>query len=44
VARRLYRKQVIDDGYRLDKEALLDGFFDLLEEEEAYRFGGIVFP
>jgi hypothetical protein len=44
VARRLYRKQVIDGVYRLNKEALLDGFFHFLEEEEVYVFGGIMFP
>lgn len=31
VARRLYRKQVIDGGYRLDEGALLDEFFDFLQ-------------
>ena len=36
VARRQYRKQVIDGVYRLDKGALLDGFFHFLEEEEVY--------
>jgi hypothetical protein len=32
VARRLYRKQVIDGVYRLDEGALLDDFFHYLEE------------
>jgi hypothetical protein len=32
VARRLYRKQVIDGVYRLDEGALLDEFFHFLEE------------
>jgi hypothetical protein len=32
VARRLYRKQVVDGVYRLDEGALLDGFFHFLHE------------
>ncbi len=32
VARRLYRKQVVDGVYRLDEGALLDDFFHFLEE------------
>jgi DDE family transposase len=32
VARRLYRKQVVDSVYRLDEGALLDDFFDFLPE------------
>jgi Transposase DDE domain len=32
VARRLYRKQVVDGVYRLDEGALLDHFFDFLQE------------
>jgi hypothetical protein len=32
VARRLYRKQVIDGVYRLDEGALLDDFFGFLHE------------
>jgi hypothetical protein len=31
VARRLYRKQVVDGGYRLDEGALLDAFFHFLQ-------------
>jgi len=34
VARRLYRKQVVDGVYRLDAGALLDEFFQFLEELE----------
>ncbi len=30
VARRLYRKQVVDGVYRLDEGALLDDFFSFL--------------
>jgi hypothetical protein len=44
VSRRLYREPVADSGYRLDKEALLDGFFHFLEAEEVDWFGGIAFP
>ena len=32
VARRLYRKQVIDGVYRLDEGALLDDFFHYLDD------------
>jgi hypothetical protein len=32
VARRLYRKQVVDGVYRLDEGAVLDDFFDFLHE------------
>src|SRR6266511_6011352 len=32
VARRLYRKQVVDGVYRLDEGALLDNFFSFLHE------------
>ena len=32
VARRLYRKQVVDGVYRLDEGALLDEFFHFLQE------------
>ena len=32
VARRLYRKQVVDGVYRLDEGALLDDFFSFLQE------------
>jgi hypothetical protein len=32
VARRLYRKEVVDGVYRLDEGALLDDFFHLLQE------------
>src|SRR6266498_418634 len=32
VARRLYRKQVVDGVFRLDEGALLDDFFDFLHE------------
>ena len=32
VARRLYRKQVVDGVYRLDEGALLDGFFHFLQQ------------
>jgi hypothetical protein len=32
VARRLYRKQVVDGVYRLDDGALLDDFFHFLQE------------
>jgi hypothetical protein len=32
VARRLYRKQVVDGVYQLDEGALLDDFFDCLQE------------
>jgi hypothetical protein len=32
VARRLYRKQVVDGVYRLDEGALLDDFFHFLPE------------
>ena len=32
VARRLYRKQVVDGGYQLDEGALLDDFFYFLQE------------
>jgi uncharacterized membrane protein (Fun14 family) len=32
VARRLYRKQVVDEVYQLDEGALLDDFFDFLQE------------
>ena len=32
VARRLYRKQVVDGVYRLDEGALLDDFFHFLQE------------
>jgi hypothetical protein len=32
IARRLYRKQVIDGVYRLDEGAVLDEFFHFLEE------------
>jgi len=32
VARRLYRKPVVDGVYRLDKGALLDDVFDVLQE------------
>ncbi len=32
VARRLYRKQVVDGVYRLDEGALLDGFVHFLHE------------
>jgi hypothetical protein len=32
VARRLYRKQVVDGVYRLDEGALLDNFFYFLQE------------
>jgi hypothetical protein len=32
VARRLYRKQVVDGVYRLDEGALLDDFFYFLHE------------
>jgi hypothetical protein len=32
VARRLYRKQVVDGVYRLDEGALLDDFFSFLHE------------
>jgi hypothetical protein len=31
VARRLYRKQVIDSVYRLDEGAVLDDFFHFLQ-------------
>ena len=31
VARRLYRKQVVDGVYRLDEGALLDDFFHFLQ-------------
>src|SRR2546428_8193501 len=31
VARRLYRKQVVDGVYRLDAEAVLDDFFHFLQ-------------
>jgi hypothetical protein len=31
IARRLYRKQVVDGGYRLDEGALLDDFFYFLD-------------
>jgi hypothetical protein len=31
VARRLYRKQVVDGVYRLDEGALLDKFFHFLQ-------------
>lgn len=34
VARRLYRKQVVDGVYRLDEGALLDDFFSFLHELE----------
>jgi len=32
VARRLYRKQVVDGAYRLDAGAVLDDFFHFLRE------------
>jgi len=32
VARRLYRKQVVDGIYQLDEGALLDDFFSFLQE------------
>ena len=32
IARRLYRKQVVDGVYRLDEGALLDDFFHFLQE------------
>jgi hypothetical protein len=32
VARRLYRKQVVDGVYRLDEGAWLDGFFHFLQQ------------
>ena len=32
VARRLYRKEVVDGVYRLDEGALLDEFFHFLQE------------
>jgi hypothetical protein len=32
VARRLYRKQVVDGVYRLDEGALLDDFFYFLQQ------------
>jgi hypothetical protein len=32
VARRLYRQQVVDGVYRLDEGALLDHFFDFVQE------------
>ena len=32
IARRLYRKQVVDGVYRLDEGALLDDFFYFLDE------------
>ena len=32
VARRLYRKQVVDGVYRLDEGALLDDFFHFLQQ------------
>ena len=32
VARRLYRKQVVDGVYRLDEGAVLDDFFHFLQE------------
>ena len=34
VSRRLYRKEVVDGGYRLDVGALLDAFFHFLDELE----------
>jgi hypothetical protein len=35
VARRLYRKQVVDGVYRLDEGALLDDFFHFLQARGA---------
>jgi hypothetical protein len=32
VARRLYRRQVVDGVYRLDEGALLDDFFSFLQQ------------
>ena len=34
IARRLYRKQVVDGVYRLDEGALLDDFFHFLQAIE----------
>ena len=40
VARRLYRKQVVDGVYRLDEGALLDDFFYFLQELGVRRLAG----
>ena len=37
VARRLYRKQVVDGMYRLDAGALLDDFLHFLEDVGGWR-------
>jgi hypothetical protein len=38
VARRLYRKQVVDGMYRLDAGALLDDFLHFLEDVGRWRY------
>ena len=42
VARRLYRKQLVDGVYRLDEEALLDDFFRFLQAVEVMPLLGQV--